>query len=62
MGEEREGESVMEGVEDPQRRWRDETGYSFVADGARNVSPLGLRPVGVMGVASEGSVSDSLNS
>ena len=67
VGERREGDSVIlvEGVVDPHRRCREDMGYSLVDEGARNVSPplqLGLRPVGVMGMASESSVSDSLMS
>ena len=64
VGERRErGDSTAEGVEPPlQRRWREETGYSLVAEGARNVS-LDRRPPLAVGVPmEENSVSDSLNS
>ena len=63
MGERREGDSMaaVDGVVDPLRRCRDENGYSLVAEGTRKVS-LCLRPVGVMGVERDNSVSDSLSS
>ena len=62
VGETRErGDSAEDGVP-PHRRWREEIGYSLVAEGAMKVS-LERRPPLVVGVPiEENSVSDSLSS